>query len=70
MKIEISRNNDDTTGNLLDYFYHQKCYKLTGIDLSRETNTSVAQQINFVRKLEKDDAATKLLLLKNSKKLF
>ena len=66
----MSRKNDDTTGSLLDYFYHQKCYKLIGIDLSRETNTSIAQQINFVRKLEKDDAATKFLLLENSKKLF
>ena len=36
--IEMSRNDDCTTGNLLDYLYHQNYYKLTGIDLSRQTN--------------------------------
>ena len=41
----MSRNDDYATGNLLDYLYHQKCYKLIGIDLSRQTNTSIPQQI-------------------------
>ena len=34
--IEMSRNKDYTTGNLLDYLNYQKYYKLTGIDLSRQ----------------------------------
>ena len=54
--IEMSRNNDYTTGNLLDYLY-QKYYKLIGTDLSRQTNISIPQQINFTGKLE-DDGAT------------
>ena len=29
----MSRNNDYTTGNLLDYLYRQKYCKLIGIDL-------------------------------------
>ena len=29
---KMSRNDDYTTGNLLDYLYHQKCYKLIDID--------------------------------------
>ena len=33
--VEISRNNDYTTGNLLDYLYHKNYYKLIGVDLSR-----------------------------------
>ena len=33
--IEMSRNDDYTTGNLLDFSYHRSYYKLTGIDLSR-----------------------------------
>ena len=33
--IEMSRNHDYTTGNLLDCLYHRKYYKLIGIDLSR-----------------------------------
>ena len=37
----MSRNDDYTSGNLLDYLYHQKYYKLIGTDLSRQTNTSI-----------------------------
>ena len=29
-------HNDYTTGNLLDFSYHEKFYKLIGIDLSRK----------------------------------
>ena len=29
---EMSSNDDHTTGNLLDYLYHQKYYKLIGVD--------------------------------------
>ena len=43
----MSRNDDYTTGNLLDYLYHQNYYKLIGIDLSRQKNTNIRQQINF-----------------------
>ena len=53
--IEMSRNDDYTTGNLLDFSYHQNYYKLIGINLSRHANTNIPQQINFVRKLKKDD---------------
>ena len=34
----MSRNNDYTTGNLLDCLYHQNYYKPIGIDLSRQKN--------------------------------
>ena len=40
------------------------------MDLSRQTNTSIPQQINFVGKLEEDDGAVIFLLLKDIKKLF
>ena len=52
----MSRNDDYTTGNLLDYLYRQKHYKRIGIDLSRWTNTIIPQQINLTGKLEDDDA--------------
>ena len=68
--IKMSRNDNYTTGNLLDFSYHQNYYKLIGIDLSRWTNTNILQQINFVEKLEEDDGAVIFLLLKSSKKLF
>ena len=67
---EMSRNDDYMTGNLLDYLYHQKYCKLIGIDLSRQTNKSIPQQINFVGKLEEDNGATMFLSLKSSKNLF
>ena len=52
------QKNDYTTGNLLDFLYHQNYYKLIGIDSSRQTNGNILQQINFVGKLEQDDGAT------------
>ena len=61
-RIEMSRNNDYTTGNVLNYLYHQNYYKLIGIDLSRQTNTSIPQQINFTGKLEKDYGAKMLFI--------
>ena len=54
----MSKNDDYTTGNLLDYLYHQKYYKLIGIGLSRQANTSNPQQINFTGKLEEDYGVT------------
>ena len=48
---EMGRNNDYTTGNLLDYEYFSKYYKLIEIDLSKQTeleNSDLKQQINFI----------------------
>ena len=68
--IEMGRNNDYTTGNLLDYEYFSKNYKLTSIDLSKQNeleNPDLRQQINSIGRLE-DDKATCFLSLKNRKK--
>ena len=64
----MSRNDDYTTGNLLDYFYHQKYYKLIGIDLSTQTNTYIPQQINFTGKLEEDDGVTMFFIVEKQQK--
>ena len=64
----MSRNDDYTTGNLLDYLYHQHYYKLIGIDLSRQTNTNIPQQINFIGKLEEDDGPTMFLIAEKLQK--
>ena len=53
----MSKNDFYTTGNLLDFSYHQNYYKLIGTNLSRQTNTNIPQQSNFIEKLEKDDGA-------------
>ena len=53
----MSKNNDYTTGNLLDYKYFLKHYKLIAIDLTNqiELETSdLKQQINFIGRLEED----------------
>ena len=53
--IDISRNNEYTTGNLLDYDYFKKYYKLIVIDLSKQQvlqeNEDLIQQINFIGRL-------------------
>ena len=58
----MSRKDNYATGNLLDFLYHQKCYKLIGINLSWQTNTSIPQQINFIGKLEVDNGAIMFLI--------
>ena len=35
--VEISSNNDYTTGNLLDFAYFTETYRLVAIDLSQQT---------------------------------
>ena len=55
--IDKSNNNDYTTGNLLDFPYFKKHYKLIAIDLKDP------QQINFIGKLSKNTGALKLLLI-------
>ena len=57
--MSISKNNDYTTGNLLDYEYFSKHYKLIAIDSSKQIelgNSDLKQQINFIGKLEDDRA--------------
>ena len=54
--IDISRNNEYTTGNLLDYDYFKKYCKLIAINLSKQQvlqeNEDLIQQINFIGRLE------------------
>ena len=54
--INISRNNEYTTGNLLDYDYFKKYYRLIAIDLSKQKvlqeNEDLIQQINYIGRLE------------------
>ena len=36
--LDMSNNNDYTTGSLLDFSYFKKTYKLIAIDLSKKLN--------------------------------
>ena len=56
--IDISINNEYTTGNLLDSDYFKKYYKLIAIDLSKQQalqeNEDLIQQINFNGRLTEE----------------
>ena len=64
----MSTNDYYTTGKLLEYSYHQNLYKLIGIDLSRQTNTTIPQQINFVGKLKEHNGATMFFITEKQQK--
>ena len=66
--IEMGRNNDYTTGNLLDYEYFSKHYKLIAIDLSKqiELENTDLKQINFIGKLEGNGGAKMFFIIEKS----
>ena len=70
--IEISKNNDYTTGNLLDYEHFSKHYKLIALDLRKQIeleNLDLRQKINFIGKLE-DDIATMFFINEKSEEVI
>ena len=68
--IDISKNNEYTTGNLLDYDYFKKDYKLIAIDLSKQQvlqeNEDLIQQINFFGRLT--EAANVFIIIEKKEK--
>ena len=64
--IETGNNNDYATGNLLDFAYFKKYYKLTAIDLSKQTKLKDAQQINFIGKLSRNTGAKMFIIIEIS----
>ena len=64
--IDMSKNNDFTTGNLLDFAYFKENYKLIATDLSKQTKLKDPQQINFIGKLDKDNGATMFFIIEKS----
>ena len=53
----MSKNDDCTTENLLNFSYHQNYYRLLGTNLSRKKNQNIPQQNYFTGKVEEDDGA-------------
>ena len=43
----MSRNNDYTTGSLLDYLYHQQSFKLIGTNKQIRVPQQIPQQNDF-----------------------
>ena len=65
--IEMSKNNDYTAGNVLDYEYFRDHCKLIAINLSKQIeleNPDLKQEINFVGRLEEDNA-TMFFIIEN-----
>ena len=70
----MGRNNDYTTGNLLDYvnFKFSKNYKLIAIDLSKQIelqNTDLKQQIVFKGKLKENNGTTMFFTTEKSEEV-
>ena len=67
--IQMSRNNDYTAGNVLDFIYFKENYRLIAIDLGKHTQLKDPKQINFIGKLEGQNNGAKCFLSsKNQKK--
>ena len=64
--IEISKNNYFATGNLLDFVYLKKNYKLIAIDLSKKTKLKDPQQISFIGGILAERGATMFFIIKKS----
>ena len=63
---EISNNNDYTTGNLLDFGYSKKNYRIIATDLSKQTKLKDTQQISFIAKLLRNTGATMFFIIEKS----
>ena len=64
--MDMSNNNDYPTGNLLDFVYLKKNYRLIAIDLSKQNELKYLQQISFIGKLDEDNGATMFFIIKKS----
>ena len=64
--IDMSNNDDNTTGNLLDFGNFKENYKLIAIVLSKQTKLKDPQQISFIGKLLNTRGATMFFIIKKS----
>ena len=65
-KLDMSNNDDYTTGNLLDFAYFKENYKLIAIDLSKQTKLKDPKQISFIGKLLAARGATMFFIIEKS----
>ena len=71
--IEMTKNNDYRTGNLLDYEYFKDQYKLIAIDLCKQIeleNPDLKQQINFIGRLEENNGTMLFVIGKKEETIF
>ena len=61
--IEMSRYNDHTIGNWLDFAYFKENYRLIGTDFSKQTKLKDPEQIDFIGKLENQAQRAKMFFI-------
>ena len=69
----MTKNNDCTTCNLLDYEYFKDHNKLIALDLSKQIrleNPDLKQQNDFVGKLEENNATMFFIIEKKEQTTF
>ena len=69
----MSRDSNYTTGNLLDYEYFSKHYKLIATDLSKQIqleNPDLKQRINFIGRLERNEGVTIFFIIEKNRNCF
>ena len=71
--IEMSKNNDYTTGNVLGYEYFKDHYQLIAIDLRKQIgleNFDLKQKTNFIGRLEENNATMFFIIEKEEETTF
>ena len=69
----MTKNYNYTTGKLLDYEYFNDRYKLVAIDLIKQIeleNPDLKQQINFIGRLEENNATMFFIIEKKEETTF
>ena len=69
--IKMGRNNDYTTGNLMDYDYFSKHYKLIAIDLTKQIelgNPDLRRKIGFIGGFKRNEGAIMFFIIEKSEK--
>ena len=73
-KITIGREDDYTTGFLLDYTYFKKYYKIIAIDLNKQqaldADPKAIKQINFTTNLDREGNTRFYFILEEAKETF
>ena len=66
--IEMSNNNNYATGNLLDFAYSKKNYRLIATDLGKQTKLKDPQQISFIDKFLNTSGVTIFFITEKAEK--
>ena len=67
--VEMSKNNNYITGNLLDYENFSNHYKLIATDVSKQADLGAAdtmQQTNFIGRLERNEGAAMFFIIEKT----